>query len=699
MITQTVVSSSAAGALRALGLCLLVFAVVSGMALPASAGQFIAHNTPSYIAGAKNLGPEDPAKVIEVSIWLKPHNRAVLDSLARELYDRNSPSYRHWLKTSDITTRFAPTADEAKTVQEFFASHNLKVVNVGPNNFFVRARGTVGDVESTFHVQLNDYQVRDEVLRANDRDPYIDSDAAASVLSVAGLDSGHYTHPLIQRPTTFKTGKNLPAEKATAGSAFFSSNCFTGVTTQKYSTGGTFPKATYRGNAYFTNDENPGCAYTPPELYTAYNLHGLYAEGFKGAGQTIAIVDWCGSLTITSDANVFSAKFGLPTLNSSNFTIIQTPTQSQCAAPDPEINIDVEWAHAIAPGANIDLVVPPSASFEDVDQGVFYAVNYDLGNTLSGSFGSVESETPETFLATENLISEIAAVSGISTNFATGDYGDYSGFGVSPTVTAPADSPYATGVGAVSLALKSNDTISWQSGWGTDLTILDDEGLIFDPPFAEGFYAGSGGGASNCASQIYNSSTGEITCLAGYPKPSYQSGLSGTTRMLPDVSWLGDPYTGVVIFLTEPGETGSWYAYGGTSVATPMFSGLWAVANEEAGTSGPLGQAAPYLYSMPSSTITDIVPFGSTNNVTATIQESSTQTATYNADQVMGLSGGTFYSGIWNYPFVEDLVVAVSFGTDTSLRTAVGWDDVTGVGTPNGQAFADWFAPAPTVKK
>jgi subtilase family serine protease len=696
MNTQTKeVYMTVGGRLRTIGLFVVVATLVAAMTLPASAGQVIAHNTPSYVATAPNLGAEDPTKTIEVSIWLKPSNQAGLDQLVRELYDRTSPNYRHWLKSSDIAAHFAPSATQAKAVQEFLSSHNLKTVSVGPNNFYVRASGTVADAESAFHVQINNYQVRGETIRANDRDPFIDSDAAAAVLSVQGLDSGHYTHPLAQRPTSVN-GKSLPAVKVSQSSAFFSSDCFTGVTTQKYSTDGTFPKATYSGNAYFTNVENPGCGYTPPEIYTAYNLSGLYSEGFNGAGQTIVIVDWCGSLTIQSDANAFNARFGLPALTSSNFSIIPTTAPSSCAGPDPEINIDVEWAHAIAPGANIDLVVPPSASFQDVDEGVFYAVNYDLGNTLSGSYGSVESLTPETFLETENLISEIAAATGISTNFATGDEGDDTVYGVPATVSAPADSPYATGVGGVTLALNTNNTIKWQAGWGNNETLLDDEGLIFDPPLTFGFYFGAGGGASNCATQDDDVSTGTITCIAGYPKPSFQSGLSGTTRQLPDISWLADPFTGAVIFLSEPGETGSWFDYGGTSLATPMFSGLWAIANEEAGT--PLGQAAPYLYSLPSSAIFDIVPVGSTTNVTASIQESATETDTYNADQVVGVTGGTFYSGIWDYPFTEDFVFAISFGTDSSLSTNVGWDDVTGVGTPNATVFANHFAPPASPK-
>ena len=140
---------------RLCGTILIGFAVASLTCLTAGAavgGQLIAHNTPSYVSTAKNLGAEDPAKTIEVSIWLNLHNQAEFDALARDLYDPSSPNYRHFLNRSQIAARFAPTAAEAKTVAEFLKSNNLKVVKTGPDNFFVRARGTVGDVENAFHV-------------------------------------------------------------------------------------------------------------------------------------------------------------------------------------------------------------------------------------------------------------------------------------------------------------------------------------------------------------------------------------------------------------------------------------------------------------------------------------------------------------------------------------------------------------------
>jgi len=684
----------------AIWLHVVVAALIAGVALPANAsGRLIAHNTPSYVFTAKNLGTEDPSKTIEVSIWLNPHNRSELDALAEQLYDRTSPNYRHFLSRAQFAARFAPTAEEAKTVGQFFEAHNFKVVNVGPNNFFVRAQGTVGEVESAFHVQLNNYQVLGKTIRANDRDPYVDGAAAPLVMGISGLDNGQYEHPLMSRSASLPQGKGAAAKTSAVGAGAddlgYSNTCFDGTVTQTYSNNGngSFPIGTYKGNylnAYSLT--SAGCGYTPPMIQTAYNLTGLYAEGFDGTGQTIGIIDWCGSFTIQNDANAFSAQFGLPALTSSNFAITYIPTASTCESVDAvEINIDVEWAHAIAPGANINLIVPPSASFQDVDEAEYTAVNYGLANVINGSFNAVESMVPANILATENLIQEAAAVAGISANFSSGDGGDYTADGIPATVSAPADSPWATAVGGVTLALNSDNSIAWQAGWGNNETLLAEEGLVLDPPLVYGFIGGAGGGPSNCAFQ--DDSVTPPTCLAGFAKPSYQKKLPGKYRQLPDVSWLADPYTPAVIAITVLGQvpTLQWQVWGGTSVSCPMFSALWAIANQEAG--APLGQAAPYLYSLPAGAVYDIVPFSSKNNVTASIQE-STGTNKYTAAQVAGVSSGKFISAIWDYADYEDTAFAISFGTDSGLKTAKGWDNVTGVGTPNAKAFADSFAPA-----
>ncbi|MGA9039588.1 MAG: S53 family peptidase [Terriglobales bacterium] len=701
----------------------LFLTLIATAALPATAasGKFISHSTPNFVSTAKNLGTEDPAKTIEVSVWLNLHNRAGLDALAQRLYDPTSSSYRHFLKSPEIASRFAPTAAEAKTVRDYLEAHNLKTVRTGPNNFFVRARGTVGDIETAFHVQLNNYQVRGKVVRANDRDPYVDGAAAPLVRTIAGLNSGEYEHPAMARPVppsqkTAVAANLKPPTTATSGD-FFSSNCFNGTETETFSNNndGSQPVATYKGNHLNLQSlTSAGCGYTPPPIQAAYGLTGLYNEGFDGSGQTIGIMDWCGSLTIQDDANAFSAQFGLPQLTSSNFAITYIPTASLCESADQvEINIDVEWAHAVAPGANINLIVPPSASFQDTDEAEFTAIVYGLANVLSGSYGSVESFTDTADLENENLINEIGAVSGISVNFSSGDDGDFSFFGIPATVSAPADSPWATAVGGVTLALNSDNSIAWQSGWGNNEVLLAEEGFVADPPASEafGFIGGSGGGPSNCVTVDV-----DFNCLAGFPKPSYQKKLPGKYRQVPDIAWLADPFTGVAILISVPGQVPEqvWQVWGGTSVACPMFSALWAIANQEAG--APLGLAAPYVYSLPAGAVTDIVPVGSKANVTASILDAS-GTTKYSADAILGGSGpGKFVSAIWDYAAIQDTALVISFGMDcsaigpyagtlctdpASLHTKPGWDNVTGVGTPNAQAFADSFyvAPASVTKK
>jgi len=336
-----------------------------------------------------------------------------------------------------------------------------------------------------------------------------------------------------------------------------------------------------------------------------------------------------------------------------------------------------------------------------VNEAEFDVVNAGLGTVLSGSYGSIESLTATSELQTQSLISEMAAAMGISTNYATGDSGDFTIDGIPATVLSPADSPWATAVGGVSLALNPDNSIAWQAGWGNNQTLLTQQGLIFDPPLAFGFVGGAGGGPSGY-----------------FAKPSYQKKLPGKFRQLPDVSWLADPYTGAAILISVPNQVPAqvWQIWGGTSLATPMFSGIWAIANQEAIAGGgtQLGQAAPYLYSLPTGAVFDVVPVKSKHNVTASIQESPTLANQYDPNGVMsgfltgGASGKNFVSALWDYPFFAYTSLAMSFGSDCSdlpedffdgtscndpaaLTTKKGWDNVTGVGTPNGKAFADSF--------
>jgi subtilase family serine protease len=646
-----------------------------------ASGQLIENNTPPFVRTAREIGPADPSQTIEITVWLKVHNRKQLDSVAEDLYDPSSPRYRAWLSFPQIVADYAPTAQEAKTVKEFLSAHDLSIMLADPNNFFVRARGTIAQVSAAFRVQLRNFNVRGKVIRANTTDPYIDGDAARCVHLVSGLSNQQSEiHPIPRYtpPAPPSSLQSPAAPSASSLSSFFTSDCFHGPTTDSLTTNGGLPAATYTGNLYDSTNIG-GCGYTPPEIYTAYNLSALYQAGYNGNGQTIVIFETCDSATIQSDANAFSAQFGLPALTSANFSVIDYPVPSPCDYPSVEESLDVEWAHAIAPGANIIVLVTPnyetnSGFAQNIDVALLYTVANHLGNVISFSYGGPEIFFAPADLDQTNLLTQLAAISGVSANFSSGDAGDYTELGIPATVLYPASTQYGTAVGGISLALNSSNAITWQSGWGTNLNLLDDYGLVSDPPLGF-FYGGSGGGSS-----------------AFFLKPGFQHQLPGSFRLLPDISWIADPYTGVVVDLTDNGvyPPREWFAIGGTSVACPMFSALWAIANQEAGT--PLGQAARYVYSMPSSTITDIVPVGSSTNVTGIITDASGLTFYSAPDLAQPLEGTTvFYDALWNVPLNQGLVYLVTFGTDTHLKTAPGWDDVTGVGVPKPEAFADFF--------
>src|ERR1700722_10802017 len=158
------------------------------VAASASDGQYIANNTPRFVTTAQTLGATDPSLTVHVSVWLNLHNRDELDALAKELYKSTSSEYRHWLKSAEVAARFGPTATEAQVVKAFLESQDLTVSSIGPHNFYVRAAGTVAQVEKAFALHINNYTVAGRTVRANSADPYVEGPAAPLIQAVSGLD-------------------------------------------------------------------------------------------------------------------------------------------------------------------------------------------------------------------------------------------------------------------------------------------------------------------------------------------------------------------------------------------------------------------------------------------------------------------------------------------------------------------------------
>jgi subtilase family serine protease len=305
---------------------------------------------------------------------------------------------------------------------------------------------------------------------------------------------------------------------------------------------------------------------------------------------------------------------------------------------------------------------------------VNYAVVHHLGNTISNSWSGLEGfGNPAGLIRIERIL-EMAAAQGVDVNFSSGDEGDDVAQVGFATVGYPGSSPFATSVGGTSLFLNPDNSIAFETGWGTNLTRIADTSAHGSPPVIPpsndpalglGFQFGAGGGTS-------------LT----FAKPSFQASLPGTMRKVPDIGWLADPFTGVEIIQTVGGQL-SVGVIGGTSLACPMFSGVMAIAAQKAG--HPLGQAARLVYNLPAGAVNDVLAVSSADNVSGVVNG-----APFTADQLAAplVNTTSYVSALYNSPFSTRWFV-LTFGTDSSLTTGPGWDNVTGVGTPNGVNFVN----------
>ncbi|HEY1685969.1 MAG TPA: hypothetical protein VGG19_14485 [Tepidisphaeraceae bacterium] len=341
---------------------------------------------------------------------------------------------------------------------------------------------------------------------------------------------------------------------------------------------------------------------TPTQVDDAYGINNINFNGTtgNGAGETIAIVDAYDDPNALSDANAFSNYFGLPDFNaggsSPTFTkLSQTGSTTSLPGTDPsgpysstggsdweqEESLDIEWAHAVAPDANIDLIEASNAN--SLFTAVAEARSLTNVTVVSMSWGGSEFSSETSYDST--YFTTPSGHSGITFVASAGDQGAYGGGGGAIGVEYPAASPNVLSVGGTALTV-SGDTYVSESAWGNGTS-----------SYSSG---GGGGGISEYEAQ-----------------PSYQSGIvtqSTTKRTVPDVSMLADPNTGVPVYDSyDFGTSTPWIPgyEGGTSLAAPMWAGLVAIADQGRSLSGLTSlngstQTLPSLYKLPSTDFHDI---------------------------------------------------------------------------------------------
>jgi len=353
--------------------------------------------------------------------------------------------------------------------------------------------------------------------------------------------------------------------------------------------------------------------YNPAQIQRAYSLRALYSRGITGRGATIVIIDPYGSPTIARDLRTFDRIEGVR--NPPSLRIIRPvgkvpafdANNANMVGWASETTLDVEWAHAIAPGARILLVETPgggktgTVSMDQIVKAEKYVIKHHLGGVISQSFVATEQAIGSAavrslrgaYLAAST--GHVTVLAGSGDSGATGFEPDQQRYYTHPVTAWPASDPLVTAVGGTRLNLnasghrKSADTV-WNDTYDrtANQLVYGDNG---PNPLA------AGGGKSVI-----------------FRRPAYQNRVRGVVRShrgVPDISMSAACTGAVNVYQSFGGQPAGWYALCGTSEATPLFAGIVALADQVAG--HPLGLINPALYQMASEHSRGIVSVRSGN--------------------------------------------------------------------------------------
>ncbi len=395
--------------------------------------------------------------------------------------------------------------------------------------------------------------------------------------------------------------------------------------------------------ALAVNDQLPLCitsatlprCYSPRQFQAAYQASDAFKSGTTGKGRTIVIIDASASPSVQADLHLYDQLYGLKDPKLNVITPFGVPPDD--TGVDVETALDVETAHAMAPDATIDLVLTGDTSQDQTAEAFFldflkpvqYAIDHNLGDTISISYGVGESCVSTSYLLKQHEVFAAAVAKKISIFVSAGDSGA-ANLSCAPdgtlfqakSASIPASDTLVTSVGGTTLDadVKTGKYIS-ETTWNEDAR----------------FFGATGGGFSSV-----------------FLRPNYQDDVPGTGqyRGLPDVAWDADPLTGVVIVVSNPSAT-NIIPIGGTSASAPAWAGIAALANQYAGKRlGFLNNAFYRILKSPSYAqgFHDITTGNNTVQVPA-------NDGTFNRVTIEGYNAGP------------------------------GWDAVTGVGTPKVKAL------------
>jgi len=577
-----------------IGAAILGWCVSTGTAAAAPGRAAIPGTHPDWAVSSARRSPGAVTSgSVDLRVYLAGQDSAGLESYARAVSDPSNAAYGQYLTAAQVQSRFGATSAQIEAVRSWLTGVGLTVTNVsGGVGADVEVTGTLAEASQAFGVSFADYtDSTGQTARAPESPATVPGSLASAVLAVSGLDTGnHEMKPQDQLPPP---GPNYWVAP---------------------------PTSTYYGSKIAANEPTADGVHWPWSVggYTPQQIRGAYdvtASGMTGRDQTVAIVDAYASPTMESDADEFSRVTGNQLFRPGQYQqflarYFYDTSSSECDAQGwyPEETLDVESVHDMAPDADVHFIGAASCNDTDLAAADAEVVNRHLASIVTNSFG--EPYDVAVIQPVWDQIFQAGAVEGIGFLFASGDSG-YEDTAVEDPgsdklqVDYPTSSPWVTSVGGTSLAIGSSNNYEWELPWGTLLNPLAASGTSWSLPFPPQY-------GTSSSDWLYDGSSGGGVSTA-YTQPWYQRGVvpnrlatavpQGTTttpmRVVPDVSALADPSTGMLVGQTTLQPNGTTYAFslsrvGGTSVASPTFAGIEADAQQAAG--HDLGFANPAIY-------------------------------------------------------------------------------------------------------
>jgi subtilase family serine protease len=619
---------------------------------------------PSWAVPQAKVADARPGTTLTFRVYLKSRDADGVEAAARAVSDPGSAQFREYLSADQVRARFAPDNASVDAVKGWLTTAGLAVGAVPQNNLYVEASGTVEKVQRAFGVSLSSYRVRDSQLRAPDHELSVPAAVASKVSGVVGVDQSEK----LLGPKHVGAGDEIDSVNANRVLAK------PAIAPPPAGFRNAQPCSAYWGEKADTTDPAydgkrlpyAPCGYEPAQLRSASGIDDVVGSGVDGRGVTVAIVDAFASPTIYEDASAY-AKRNDPKhpLRRNQFRQIVFPEtdpdqENLCDASGwyGEETLDVEAVHAMAPGADILYVGGSDCQDASLDKALNEVVSKNLAQIVSNSYGSQgEAVTPDVVNAFQTIAVQ-AVLQGIGVYFSSGDSGDEAANVGRPEADFSASSPWVTAVGGTSLGIGEDGGKVVETGWETGKSTLTNG--AWTPPAPGAYLYGAGGGTSRLFRQPFYQRGIVPDALARQNQTGNDRG-----RVVPDISMVGDPNTGMLIGVTQTFPDGAHYSeyrIGGTSLSSPLLAGLMAVSDQY--THVRHGFINPWLYQV-------------TSHTSAVTDVKHATGGDVRVDYANGLdASGGFVRTVRSFDH-----------PGLTIHTTGGYDNVTGLGTPNGERF------------